>query len=89
MAGADEALNDPENQQLLQEFTSRSGREITAWTEENVPARLKVIHDKFGKSARGFYGRFCFTAMRRRSPTEAYSAFCSRGERRSRPDRAR
>lgn len=52
---ADEVLNDPENQQLLQEFTSKSGREITAWTEENVPERLKVIHDKFGKLARGFY----------------------------------
>jgi hypothetical protein len=54
-SGADEALGDPENQQLLQEFTSRKGREITAWTDENVPERLKVIHERYGKASRKLY----------------------------------
>ncbi len=54
-SGADEVLNDPENQQLLQEFTSRKGHEITAWTDENVPDRLKAIHAKYGKASRNLY----------------------------------
>lgn len=54
-SGADEALNDPENQQLLQEFTSRKGREITTWTDENVPERLSVIHEKYGRASRNLY----------------------------------
>lgn len=52
---ADEVLSDPENQQLLQEFTSKSGREITTWTPENVSERLRVIHKKFGTLAHGLY----------------------------------
>jgi Family of unknown function (DUF5677) len=53
--GADEILNAPENQELLREFTSRTGREITAWTDENVPERLKVIHARYGKASRNLY----------------------------------
>src|SRR5690606_37509589 len=38
-----------ESQELLREFTSRSGREITAWTPENVHQRLEVIQRHFGE----------------------------------------
>ena len=54
-SGADEVLKDPDNQRLLDEFTSRSGREITAWTDENVPERLSVIHERYGKASRNLY----------------------------------
>jgi len=47
--GSDEMLADPESQELLREFTSRSGREITAWTPENVRQRLEVIQRHFGE----------------------------------------
>lgn len=52
--GADDILGDPEHQKLLQEFTSRSGREITSWTPENLQQRLEAINLKFGvKRTRG------------------------------------
>lgn len=54
-SGAAEVLSDPENQQLLQEFTSSKGREITAWTDENVPERLKLIHERYGRASRKLY----------------------------------
>jgi hypothetical protein len=54
-SGADDVLKDPDNQQLLHEFTSRRGREITAWTDENVPERLSVIHERYGKASRNLY----------------------------------
>ncbi|MBV1838456.1 hypothetical protein KUA11_14725 [Acetobacter estunensis] len=34
----------------MDEFTSKSGREIASWTPENVYARLKVIYLQFGDS---------------------------------------
>jgi hypothetical protein len=54
-SGANEVLGDPENQQILREFTSRTGREITTWTDQDVPERLKVIYEKYGKASRNLY----------------------------------
>ena len=45
---ADEAMNEPKHKKWLDEFTSRSGREITSWTPETVQQRLDVIHNAFG-----------------------------------------
>ncbi len=54
MTGAETLLNQPNNQRALQDYTSRSGREITSWTPENVQQRLEAIHLKFGaERARG------------------------------------
>jgi hypothetical protein len=50
-SGSDLALADPANQALLQEFSSRSGREITSWTPENVKERLESIYQNFGREA--------------------------------------
>jgi hypothetical protein len=46
--GADELLGDPCHQEWLKEFTSKSGREITSWTPENVQQRLEATYLKFG-----------------------------------------
>jgi hypothetical protein len=46
--GAEELLGDPRHQEWLKEFTSRSGREITSWTPENVQQRLEAAYLKFG-----------------------------------------
>jgi hypothetical protein len=48
-SGAHGTLADPSNQQLLQEFTTKSGREITSWTPENVQQRLESVFAKFGR----------------------------------------
>lgn len=54
MSGAEKLMSRPDNQKALDDYTSRSGREITAWTPENVQQRLEAIHSKFGaKRARG------------------------------------
>jgi hypothetical protein len=50
-SGADVALAVPENQKLLAEFTSKSGREITAWTPENVKERLETVYTRFGEES--------------------------------------
>ncbi len=47
MPGIEALMNDPANQKALYEYTSRSGREITSWTPENVQQRLEAIHSKF------------------------------------------
>ncbi len=48
-SGADAVLGDSANQALLQEFTSKSGREITSWTPENVLQRVERIDQTFGR----------------------------------------
>lgn len=48
-SGVEQALAEPRNQELLAEFTSRSGREITAWTPENVKERLEAVYERFGE----------------------------------------
>lgn len=45
---AEEILGHPQHQEWLREFTSRSGREITSWTPENVQQRLEAAYLKFG-----------------------------------------
>lgn len=47
--GAEELLGNPRHQEWLSEFTSRSGREITSWTPENVQQRLEAVYLKFGE----------------------------------------
>ena len=49
--GAEEILQDPGHKQWLADFTSKSGREITSWTPENVQQRLEVIYTAFGSEA--------------------------------------
>lgn len=46
--GAEELLGDPQHQGWLKQFTSKSGREITSWTPENVQQRLEATYLKFG-----------------------------------------
>lgn len=54
LEGAQELLGDPQHQEWLREFTSKSGREITSWTPENVQQRLEAAYLKFGaEDARG------------------------------------
>lgn len=48
--GAEELLGNPQHQAWLSEFTSRSGREITSWTPENVQQRLEAVYLKFGEA---------------------------------------
>lgn len=53
--GVEEIMNMPLHKRWLDEFTSRSGREVTSWTPENVSKRLEVIHEAFGlNKSRGF-----------------------------------
>lgn len=40
--------NHPSIKEALDEFTSKKGREITAWTPETVEQRLTAIHERFG-----------------------------------------
>lgn len=49
--GTEEILQDPKYKQWLAEFTSKSGREITSWTSENVQQRLEAIYLAFGSDA--------------------------------------
>ncbi|VVE12223.1 hypothetical protein PMO31116_02667 [Pandoraea morbifera] len=48
--GAKQFLNQSTHKTWLTEFTSKSGREITSWTPENVQQRLDAIYLKFGES---------------------------------------
>lgn len=48
MQGADEVLQHPEHRKWLDEFTTKSGREIASWTPENVPQRLEAVYRRFG-----------------------------------------
>lgn len=50
-SGADELMQNPTHKKLLDEFTSRSGREITSWTQENVQQRLEAVYLQFGAEA--------------------------------------
>ncbi|WP_155524300.1 DUF5677 domain-containing protein [Burkholderia sp. PAMC 28687] len=45
---ADELMREPTNMRWLEEFTSKSGREITSWTNENVQQRLEAVYLTFG-----------------------------------------
>jgi hypothetical protein len=51
LGGADELMQEPVHKQWLDEFTSKSGREITSWTPENVQQRLADVHQTFGAEA--------------------------------------
>lgn len=48
-SAADRLMADPRHQVLLEEFTSKSGREITSWTPENVQQRLDAVYLAFGE----------------------------------------
>lgn len=48
MADAETLMKLPDSQKALSDYTSRSGREITSWTPENVQQRLEAIRSKFG-----------------------------------------
>jgi hypothetical protein len=51
---SDKIMKEPAHKAWLDEFTSKSGREITSWTPENVQQRLEAVHLKFGaKDTRG------------------------------------
>jgi Family of unknown function (DUF5677) len=50
-SGAHLAYADPVNQAVLQEFTTKSGHELTSWTPENVKERLDIIYQRFGNDA--------------------------------------
>ncbi|MGB6114973.1 MAG: DUF5677 domain-containing protein [Comamonas sp.] len=50
-SNADELMQEPEHKKLLDEFTSKSGREITSWTPENVQQRLEAVYLQFGAEA--------------------------------------
>ena len=50
-SNADELMREPLHKQMLDEFTSKSGREITSWTPENVQQRLEAVHLQFGAEA--------------------------------------
>src|SRR5688500_10920835 len=53
-SGADEILASRAAQEVLQEYTSKTGREITSWTPETVKERLEAIDRRFGRdTARG------------------------------------
>jgi hypothetical protein len=44
--------------EALKAFTSSKGREITAWTPDNVDARIKVIEQRHSGAAAAFAGSF-------------------------------
>lgn len=50
-ADADKMMAIDSSQELLQEFTSKSGREITSWTPENVQKRMEAIYETFGRNS--------------------------------------
>ena len=50
MQGAEELLQHPEHRKWLDEFTTKSGREVASWTPENVPQRLEAVYQQFGPS---------------------------------------
>lgn len=50
MRGAEEVLQHPEHRKWLDEFTTKSGREIASWTPENVQQRLEAVYQKFGST---------------------------------------
>lgn len=52
---SDALMQQPTHKQWVDEFTSKSGREITSWTPETVQQRLDAIHLAFGaEDTRGF-----------------------------------
>jgi hypothetical protein len=53
-AGADAAKSAPEFGSLLQEFTTRSGKEQKQWTSETVEQQIAVISRKYGERLAGF-----------------------------------
>lgn len=48
MQGAEEIMQHPKHREWLEAFTSKSGKEVTSWTPENVTQRLEALHSKFG-----------------------------------------
>lgn len=47
----DALMQEPLHRQWIDEYTSKSGREITSWTPENVQQRLEAVHRTFGADA--------------------------------------
>lgn len=45
---SEELLNHDLHQTWLTQFTTKSGREITSWTPENVQQRIEVVYREFG-----------------------------------------
>lgn len=52
--GVEELKENPELQEALNKFTSKSGKEISRWSTKSIPDRLSVIEPKLGKDI-GFY----------------------------------
>jgi len=48
-SAADFVATDPQIQQIISEFTTKKGREITSWTPENVVQRIETIERHFGQ----------------------------------------
>lgn len=40
----------PEIKEAIEDYTSKSGREITKWTPESIVKRIEIIEEKFGRS---------------------------------------
>ncbi|HDS1731372.1 DUF5677 domain-containing protein [Pseudomonas putida] len=49
--GVEALMQRPRHKEWLEEFTSKSGREVTSWTAENVSQRLEAVYSKFGSNA--------------------------------------
>lgn len=66
MQGSEEVLQHPEHRKWLEEFTTKSGREVSSWTSESVPQRLDAVYKKFGSAdSRGL--AFCLLVYRHAS----------------------
>lgn len=48
--GVEALIQRPKHKEWLEEFTSKSGREVTSWTPENVSQRLEAVYSKFGSN---------------------------------------
>lgn len=46
--GVEALMQHPKHKEWLDEFTSKSGREVTSWTPENISQRLEAVYLKFG-----------------------------------------
>lgn len=48
MKGSEEILQHPDHKKWLEDFTTKTGREVSSWTPENVPQRLEAVFKHFG-----------------------------------------